>query len=263
MLAKEGFTIDNITINYHTKYTYQFVKRLFDILSSGTFLLMFGWFIILLMLIKYLEDLGSKSYKMEIKEDVNGEYTSKDGIKYSVIVTKDPNGIKDKTVHGAIYSSTRVGKNGKLIKFHKIRSMCPGAEEMKKQLLEYNINEADGAAFKLKNDPRITKFGKFLRRTSLDELPQIWDIFVGRLSVVGPRSPIPLEVEQYTDYQKQRFLVKGGILCLWQIEHNRNDIKFDEWIDLDLKYIENRSLWLDTKILFKGIYMVLFDRSGE
>ena len=263
MLTKEGFTIDNITINYKSKYIYQFVKRLFDILSSGTFLLIFGWLILLLMLIKYLEDLGGKSYKMEIKEDVNGEYTSKDGIKYSINVTKDPNGIKDKTVHGAIYSSIRVGKNGKLIKFHKIRSMCPGAEEMKKQLLAYNINEADGVAFKLKKDPRITKFGKFLRKTSLDELPQIWDIFVGRLSVVGPRSPIPLEVEKYTDYQKQRFLVKGGLLCLWQIEHNRNEIKFDEWIDLDLKYIENRSLWLDTKILFKGAWMVLFDRSGE
>ena len=263
MAYLEGFKIDNISINYKPKYLYQFFKRLFDILSSGVFLILFGWLILILMLIKWLEDIGSKSYKIEINEDINGKYLSKNGKRYNVLISKDPNGIKDKTVHGAIYTSIRVGKNGKLIKFHKIRSMCPGAEAMKKELLKYGINEVDDPAFKLKDDPRITKFGKFLRKTSLDELPQIWDIFVGRMSVVGPRSPIPCEVEKYTEYQRQRFLVKGGLLCLWQIEHNRNNIKFEEWIDLDLKYIEKRSIWLDIKILFKGAWMVLFDRSGE
>lgn len=243
---------------------YSFVKRTFDILSSGLVLLLFGWFILLLMLIKLLEDIGVKSYKLEITENnKNGKYLSKNGNRYDCKLVRDPNGKKDSTVKGALYTSLRVGKNGKIFKFHKIRSMCPGAESMKAQLLAYGINEADEPAFKLKDDPRITKFGKFIRKTSLDELPQIWDIFIGKMSVVGPRSPIPSEVEKYSDYQKQRFLVKGGLLCLWQIEHNRNNIKFDDWIELDLKYIEHRSIWLDTKILFKGAWMVLFDKSGE
>ncbi len=263
--------IDN-SIEYDSAYRkvkvkggvfYSFVKRTFDILSSGLVLLVFGWLILLLMLIKLLEDVGVKSYKLEITENENGKYLSKNGKRYDCKLIKDPTGEKDPTVKGALYTSLRVGKNGKIFKFHKIRSMCPGAEAMKSQLLEYGINEADEPAFKLKDDPRITKFGKFIRKTSLDELPQIWDIFIGKMSVVGPRSPIPSEVEKYSEYQKQRFLVKGGLLCLWQIEHNRNNIKFNDWIDLDIKYIETRSLWLDTKILFKGAWMVLFDRSGE
>ncbi len=211
-----------ITINYKEKYVYQFFKRFFDILFSGIFLILFGWFILLMIFIKFCED-----------------------------------------GHNPIYTSKRVGKDGKIIKFHKIRSMCKNAEEMKQELIDKGLNEADGPAFKIKDDPRITKFGKFLRKTSIDELPQIWDIFVGRMSIVGPRSAIPSEVEQYTNYQKQRFLVKGGLLCLWQIAHDRNKIKFNEWIDLDLKYIEKRSLWLDFKIIVKGAWMVLFDRSGE
>ena len=130
-------------------------------------------------------------------------------------------------------------------------------------LFAKGLNEADGPAFKMKNDPRITKFGKFLRKTSIDELPQIWDIFVGRISIVGPRSPLPDEVKEYSEYQLHRLDVKGGLLCLWQIEHNRNQLSFDEWIELDLKYIQKRSIWLDLKIIFKGAWMVLFDRSGE
>lgn len=251
------------TINYKPKYMYHFIKRTFDIFSSGLFLLLFGWFILLLMFIKLCEDRGAKSYKLEITEDINGKYLSKNGKRYNCKLIKDPNGEKDPSVKGALYTSKRVGKNQKIFNFHKIRSMCPGADAMKDELLKYGINEADDPAFKLKDDPRITKFGKFIRKTSLDELPQIWDIFIGKMSVIGPRSPIPSEVDKYTEYQKQRFLVKGGLLCLWQIEHNRNDIKFNDWIELDLKYIKNRSLWLDTKILFKGAYMVLFDRSGE
>ena len=165
--------------------------------------------------------------------------------------------------HNPIYTSKRVGKNGKIIKFHKIRSMVPNAEVMKSKLIAEGKNEADGPAFKMKNDPRITKFGKFLRKTSIDELPQIWDIFVGSLAIVGPRSPIYEETLKYTDYQKQRLLVKGGLLCLWQIQHDRHHIHFDDWIKLDLDYIEKRSLWLDFKITVKGAWMVLFDHSGE
>ena len=141
--------------------------------------------------------------------------------------------------------------------------MVPGAEDMKSRLIEEGLNEADGPAFKMKNDPRITKFGKFLRKTSLDELLQIWDIFVGHMSVVGPRPPIPMEVEKYNERQMHRLDVKGGLICLWQISKNRNDVKFDEWVELDLEYIQKRSISLDLKIIFKAVWFVLTDHSGE
>ena len=259
----DGFAIERISIDYRPKKAYCFFKRLFDIVSSFLFLILFGWLILVLMLIKSFEDIGAKSYKLEIIEKEDGKYLSKNGKRYDCYVHKDPNGVKDKTVHGAIYTSIRVGKNGKLFKFHKIRSMCPGAEAMKEQLLAYGINEADEPAFKIKDDPRLTKFGRFIRKTSLDELPQIWDIFLGRLSVVGPRPPLAGEVAKYNDKYKQRLLVKGGLLCLWQITKDRNSLSFDEWIDLDLKYIETRSTGLDLKIIFKAIGFVITDRSGE
>ena len=261
-------TINTPTVKVSGGKVYLFIKRTFDIISSGLVLILFGWVILILMLIKYLEDVGAKSYKLDIKpatEKTKKRYkqVSKDGRVWEVKIVPDPDGEKDKTVHGAIYSSYRVGQNGKVFKFHKIRSMCNGAEGMKKQLIEYGINEADAPAFKLKYDPRITKFGRFLRKTSLDELPQIWDIFVGNISVVGPRSPIPEEVESYNDYQKNRLLVKGGLVCTWQISKNRNKLTFDEWIKLDIDYIERRSIWLDIKIIFKAFWFVLTDRSGE
>ena len=203
-------------------FLYRFIKRTFDIVASLLFLILFGWFILLLMLIKFCED-----------------------------------------GHNPIYTSIRVGKNGKLIKFHKIRSMIPNADSLKQQLIDEGKNEADGPAFKIKDDPRITKVGKFYRKFSLDELPQIWDIFVGRISIVGPRSPLPKEVEAYNEYQRHRLDVKGGLLCLWQIQKNRHQLSFDEWVDLDIKYVETRSAWLDLKIIMKGAWMVIFDHSGE
>ena len=259
----DGFSIDKVTIAYKPKKAYSFFKRLFDVASSFIFLVLFGWLILLLMLIKALEDIGVKSYKLEITESKDGKYLSKNGKRYDCRVVRDPKGERDDTVHGPIYTSIRVGKNGKLFKFHKIRSMCPGAEKMKLQLLEYGINEADEPAFKIKDDPRITKFGRFIRKTSLDELPQIWDIFIGRLSVVGPRPPLEIEVKEYDDKAKQRLLVKGGLLCLWQITKNRNSLTFDEWMELDLEYIEHRSAGLDLKIIFKAAWFVLTDHSGE
>lgn len=236
---------------------YLFIKRTFDVFSSFFVLVLIGWLIFLLMFIKWLEDLGKKSYKLEITEDINGKYLSTNGKRYNCVVKKDPKGEIDTTVHGPIYTSLRVGKNGKIFKFHKIRSMCPGAEKMKETLLKYGLNEEDGPAFKIKDDPRITKFGRFLRKTSLDELPQIWDIFVGRMSVVGPRPPIPEEVKQYDAYQMHRLDVKGGLLCLWQIQPNKNDLTFDEWIKLDIEYIQKRSVLLDMKIIFKGAFYLI------
>ena len=201
---------------------YRFIKRTFDIFSSGLMILLLSWLILLCILIKWLEDF-----------------------------------------HNPIYVSKRVGKNGKIFKFYKIRTMCPNAEAMKAELIAKGLNEADPPAFKMKNDPRITKVGKVYRKLSLDELPQLLNVFNGSMSVVGPRPPIPNEVDDYTEYQKHRLDVKGGLLCLWQIQKNRNSLSFDEWVDLDLEYIQRQSIWLDLKIIFKGAFMVIFDRSGE
>lgn len=246
------------------KPVYDFFKRFFDILLSFLFLLVFWWLILLLAFIKWLEDFGGKSYKLVIKKDKKGKYVSKkDGERYRIYCKKDPNGEKDKTNYGAFYSSRRVGVNGCIHRFHKIRTMCPGAEKMKQQLIDMGFNEADEPAFKMKDDPRITPFGSFLRKTSMDELPQIWDIFLGRFAIVGPRPPLADEVSKYTDYQKHRLDVKGGLVCLWQITKNRNDLSFDQWVELDLEYIRKRSLCYDFKIMLKAVWFVIFDRSGE
>ena len=252
------------SFTFKRKPLYEITKRFFDILLSFIFLVLFWWLIILLAFIKWVEDFGGKSWQLVIKENPKGRYVSKkDGKRYKIYCKKDPNGEKDKTMYGAFYSSRRVGKNGKIFRFHKIRSMCPGAEKMKAKLIEMGFNEADEPAFKMKHDPRITKVGRFLRRTSMDELPQIWDIFLGRLSIVGPRPPLVDEVKQYSERHKHRLDVRGGLLCYWQITKNRNDLSFDEWVDLDLKYIKERSVWTDLKIICKAFWFVLFDRTGE
>lgn len=207
---------------------YRFVKRCFDVLSSGLGLIILSPVILTCLFIKWAEDGGNP-----------------------------------------VYVSERAGKNrkdgsrGKNFKFHKIRSMCKDADKMKQDLMDRGLNEADGPVFKMKDDPRITKFGKFLRKSSIDELLQLWDIFIGKMSVVGPRPPLPKEVEQYTPYQLHRLDTKGGLLCLWQIQQNRHALSFEEWVRLDIEYIQNQSLWLDIKIIFKGAYMVFSGRSGE
>jgi lipopolysaccharide/colanic/teichoic acid biosynthesis glycosyltransferase len=165
--------------------------------------------------------------------------------------------------HNPIYVSKRVGKDGKVFKFYKIRTMRVGADKEKQQLIDSGLNESDGPVFKIKNDPRITKVGRVYRKLSFDELPQLFNIFIGNMSVVGPRPPIPREVEEYTEEQMHRLDVKGGLLCLWQIQKNRNSISFEDWVKFDLEYIEKQNFWLDIKIIFKGAYMVLFDRTGE
>ena len=165
--------------------------------------------------------------------------------------------------HNPIYVSKRVGRDGKVFNLIKIRTMCPHADELKEQLIAAGLNEADPPAFKMENDPRVTKVGKFLRRFSFDGLLKLLNVIAGHMSFVGPRPPEPQEVECYDEYQMRRLSVKGGLLCLWQIQKGRNKTSFDEWIKLDLQYIEKRSLWLDTKIIFKGFYMVIFDHSGK
>lgn len=152
------------------------------------------------------------------------------------------------------YVSNRVGKFGKEFKFYKFRSMRPDAEEILKDIKDQN--EAEGELFKIKNDPRITRVGRFIRRTSLDELPQIFNIIKGDMSIVGPRPPLPCEVENYSDYAMRRLSVIGGLTCYWQI-NGRSNIDFDGMVEYDFKYIKERSMWTDLKIIFKTIPAVL------
>ncbi|MBE6903043.1 MAG: sugar transferase [Ruminococcaceae bacterium] len=154
-----------------------------------------------------------------------------------------------------IYAQERIGKNGRKFKFYKFRSMVPNADKMLEQLLDKN--EMEGPVFKIKDDPRITRFGHFIRITSIDELPQLWNVFKGDMSLVGPRPPLPREVKQYTEHQFQRLSVIPGITGYWQIQPKRNSLSFDEWLALDLKYISERSLWTDLKILFGTVRAVL------
>lgn len=159
----------------------------------------------------------------------------------------------------AFYSQTRIGKNGKPFKMWKFRSMIVNADKMVKQLEEQN--EIDGAMFKIKDDPRVTKIGHVIRKYSLDELPQLWNVLKGDMSLVGPRPPLPMEVADYTDYDKLRLTVTPGCTGLWQVT-KRNDADFDEMVELDLEYINKSSLWFDFKILLKTIGVVIHPNSA-
>ena len=154
-----------------------------------------------------------------------------------------------------ILSQDRVGRDGKIFKFYKFRSMVPNAEAKLKEVLDQN--EMDGPVFKMKNDPRITRVGHFIRKTSIDELPQLINILKGDMSIVGPRPALPREVAQYTDYERQRLYVTPGLTCYWQVQPNRNELTFDQWMELDLKYIQDRSFWLDWKLIFETVWAVL------
>lgn len=154
-----------------------------------------------------------------------------------------------------IYVQDRVGRDGKIFRFYKFRSMIPNAEQNLEELLD--LNEMTGPAFKIKDDPRITRVGKFIRKTSIDELPQIFNVLKGDMSIVGPRPPLPREVEQYGEYERQRLYVTPGLTCYWQIQPHRNDLSFDEWLELDLKYIQESSILGDWKIILKTFGVVL------
>ena len=157
------------------------------------------------------------------------------------------------------FSQTRVGKNQTNFKMYKIRSMCVDAEEKLAELLQHN--EVEGAMFKMKDDPRITKVGKIIRKTSIDELPQLWNVLKGDMSLIGPRPPLLREVAEYTEHDKQRLLVKPGCTGLWQVS-GRNDLSFDEMVELDIRYIENLSLAADIKILFRTIGVMIKPNSA-
>lgn len=154
-----------------------------------------------------------------------------------------------------IFVQERIGKNSIKFRFLKFRSMVPDAEKKLEALLDKN--EMQGHAFKIKKDPRITPVGGFLRKTSIDELPQLFNVLVGHMSIVGPRPPLPREVVNYDDYELQRLYVTPGITCYWQTTPNRNDMTFDEWLEMDLDYIEDRSIKTDWRIILSTFIAVI------
>lgn len=153
-----------------------------------------------------------------------------------------------------IFSQERIGKNEKVFKMYKFRSMCVDAESMLYELLKYN--EVEGAMFKIKEDPRVTKIGKFIRKTSIDELPQLWNVLKGDMSLVGPRPPLEREVTKYSTYDKQRLLIKPGCTGIWQTS-GRNNVGFNEMVEMDILYIKNLSILNDIKIILKTIFLML------
>ena len=153
------------------------------------------------------------------------------------------------------FGQDRVGRDGKRFRMWKFRSMCADAEAKLAELQAKN--EKDGPVFKMADDPRITRVGRVIRKTSIDELPQFFNVLIGQMTVVGPRPALPKEVDTYTPRQRQRLLVKPGMTCYWQTRRNRDAISFDEWIELDLLYIKKCSVWADFKLVVQTVGVVL------
>lgn len=168
--------------------------------------------------------------------------------------------IKTTEKQGPIFfSQVRLGKNKKPFKIYKFRTMYVDAEDQINNLLEKN--EVKGAMFKMKNDPRVTKIGSFLRKTSIDEFPQLFNVLKGDMAIVGPRPPLPREVAEYNSYELKRLTVTPGCTGLWQVS-GRNELDFKEMVELDLIYIQNRSLLTDIKIMAKTIFVIIGEKNG-
>lgn len=167
--------------------------------------------------------------------------------------------VKATSAGPVLYRQTRCGLGGRRFTLYKFRSMVQGADQMRSQIA--HLNEVDGPVFKISDDPRCTPLGRWLRRTSLDELPQLWNVLRGDMSFVGPRPPVPDEVKKYEPWQRRRLRMRPGLTCLWALE-GRSTLNFERWMQLDLSYIDRWSLWLDAKIFVKTIPHVLFGRGA-
>ena len=161
-----------------------------------------------------------------------------------------------------LFFQTRVGKWGEEFPFPKFRSMVTNAEELKKELMAQSDHGEESVTFKMKKDPRITWIGRIIRKLSIDELPQLWCVLNGKMSLVGPRPPTVAEVAQYSLRDRRRLDVIPGLTCIWQVS-GRNRIDFDRWMEMDLQYIDSFSIWLDFKILFRTIFVVLTGYGAE
>lgn len=158
-----------------------------------------------------------------------------------------------------LYSQIRVGKNGKTFRMYKFRSMVQDAEQQFDQVA--GLNEKSGAMFKMKNDPRVTRVGKWLRKTSIDELPQLWNVLRGEMSLVGPRPPLPRELMYYREYDFQRLTVTPGCTGLWQVS-GRSSVDFEEMVELDLQYIRHCSFWFDLLIIIRTFKLLFGSRNA-
>lgn len=159
-----------------------------------------------------------------------------------------------------VFVQERVGVKGKRFKMYKFRSMVSDAEEMKKNLEK--CNEMSGPMFKMKEDPRVTRIGRFIRKTSIDELPQFVNVIKGEMTIVGPRPSLPKEVEQFEPWMLERLEVKPGITCIWQVS-GRNDVSFTEWMKMDIKYVHEKSIILDIKLIFKTFLLLFGDKHAR
>lgn len=168
--------------------------------------------------------------------------------------------IKTTSKGPVFFSQKRVGKNGREFDMYKFRSMVVNAEELKEKLAAQN--EMSGPMFKMKDDPRVTKVGKFIRKTSIDELPQLWNVLKGDMSLVGPRPSLPKEVAQFEDWMHKRLEVKPGLTCYWQVS-GRNNIDFEDWMKLDIKYVDERSTFIDIKLIFKTVGVLFGDKNAH
>lgn len=158
-----------------------------------------------------------------------------------------------------LFKQIRNGKDTKEFNIYKFRTMHVDAEDRMEELVQFN--EVEGAMFKMKNDPRVTKIGRFLRKTSIDELPQLINVLKGEMALVGPRPPLPRELTEYSDYDMQRLMVTPGCTGLWQVS-GRNELSFDEMVELDLTYIKKMSLWMDLKIMLKTFFVMVVPKNG-
>ena len=168
--------------------------------------------------------------------------------------------IKIESKGPVIFSQKRIGLNGKEFKMFKLRSMVEDAEALKKDLMKKN--EMSGPMFKMKDDPRVTKVGKIIRKTSIDELPQLINVLKGDMSLVGPRPSLPKEVKKFQPWMKKRLDVKPGLTCYWQVS-GRNSIDFEDWMKLDVKYVEERSFLVDIKLIFRTFFVLFGDKNAS
>ena len=201
------------------------------------------------------ETFSAKEWQLFIKRVLDIFISVVSLILFSPLILITIIAIKSTSKGPILFAQERSGLNGRKFNVYKFRTMIVGAEFKKKELEK--MNEMDGPVFKIKKDPRITQVGRFLRKFSIDEIPQLINVLKGDMSIVGPRPPLPVEVELYKMWQRRRLSLKPGLTCIWQVS-GRNKIRFEKWMEMDLEYIDKWSLWLDFKILFKTFFVVLF-----
>lgn len=228
MWLREGILLQELNLDNNrimlekkklSRNTYEFLKRLMDIICSMSALIVLAPILIVVAILIKIESKGP-----------------------------------------VIFSQERVGINNKKFKMYKFRSMVVNAEDMKEKLEKQN--ERKGPMFKIKNDPRITTIGRFIRKTSIDELPQLINILKGEMSIVGPRPSLPKEVIQFEPWMLERLKVKPGLTCYWQVQ-GRDHIEFEDWMRLDVKYVKDRNFLLDIKLIFKTFFVFLGDQNAS